>query len=214
MKVAVIGANGKIGTHVVEQLQHAKKYPVVAMVRKQEQVDGWQQKGTEARLFDLEGSVDAIAKTLEDIDAVIFTAGSGAATGDDKTILVDLDGAVKTMEAADAAAADRFIMVSAIQAHHRENWNADLKAYYAAKHYADKELMRSDLDWTIIRPGGLTSDPGTNKVQLAEDLPLGTIPREDVARILIRCLDTPDTIGKHVDALSGDTEIDKAVRGL
>ena len=90
MKVAVIGANGKIGTHVVEQLQHAKTHPVVAMVRKQAQVDGWKDQGVDARLLDLEGPVSDIEKAFEDIDAVIFTASSGGATGDDKTLMVDL----------------------------------------------------------------------------------------------------------------------------
>lgn len=211
MKVAVIGANGKIGTHVVEQLQQEQKHDVVAMVRKQEQLDAWQQKDVQARLVDLEDPVGNIAKAMADIDAIIFTAGSGADTGSDKTLLVDLDGAVKAMEAASAAGTQRFVLVSALQAHRRESWNEDLKAYYVAKHFADNELMRSDLDWTIVRPGGLTDESGSNKVQLAKDLSSGTIPRKDVASILVRCLDTPKTIGKHFDALEGNTEVDKAV---
>ena len=214
MKVAVIGANGKIGTHVVEQLQHAKTHPVVAMVRKQAQVDGWKDQGVDARLLDLEGPVSDIEKAFEDIDAVIFTAGSGGATGDDKTLMVDLDGAVKTMEAAHAVAADRFILVSALQAHNREHWNEDLLPYYVAKHYADKELMRSELDWTIVRPGGLTDESSTEKVELAENLGRGTIAREDVARILIRCLDADNTIGKHFDVLTGDQGVEAAVKAI
>ena len=107
-------------------------------------MDGWKDQGVDARLLDLEGPVNDIEKAFEDIDAVIFTAGSGGATGDDKTLMVDLDGAVKTMEAAHAVAADRFILVSALQAHNREHWNEDLLPYYVAKHYADKELMRSE----------------------------------------------------------------------
>jgi hypothetical protein len=65
--------------------------------------------------------------------------------GADKTLLVDLDGAVKTMEAAEKIGTKRFIMVSAIQAHRRENWNDKIKHYYVAKHYADKILEQSDL---------------------------------------------------------------------
>lgn len=214
MKVAVIGANGKVGTHVVEQLEVAKTHPVVAMVRKQEQIDGWKSRGVEARFIDLEGPVDNLAEALEGFDAIIFSAGSGGATGDDKTLLVDLDGAIKTMEAAQKVGAKRFIMVSAMQAHHRENWNESLLPYYVAKHYADKELMRTQLDWTIVRPGGLTDDPGSDKVALAEDLEPGTIAREDVARILIRCLDNPKTIGRHFDALNGDTQVEHAINAL
>jgi uncharacterized protein YbjT (DUF2867 family) len=50
---------------------------------------------------------------------IVFTAGSGGHTGFDKTLLIDLDGAVKTIEAAEQAGVDRFIMVSALQAHNR-----------------------------------------------------------------------------------------------
>ncbi len=52
-----------------------------------------------------------------------------------KTLLIDLDGAGKTIEAA------RFIMVSAIQANNRKNWHDNILPYYAAKHYADRVLV-------------------------------------------------------------------------
>ena len=214
MKVSVIGANGKIGQHLVDQLQNDDKHDVVAVVRKQKQKQAWEEKGVESRLADLEGSVDNLKTVLSGIEAVVFTAGSGAGTGDDKTLLVDLDGAVKTVEAAENIGVKRFIMVSAWQANNRENWAEQLLPYYAAKHYADKELMRSGLDWTIVRPGGLTDEPGTEKVELAENLGRGTIAREDVARILIRCLDADNTIGKHFDALTGEQGVEAAVKAI
>nr|MDH3082707.1 NAD(P)H-binding protein [Bacillus subtilis] len=91
-----------------------------------------------------------------------------AKTGYDKTPLVDLDGAAKAIEAADIAGIKRFIMVSALQAHNRENWNEALKPYYVAKHYADKILEASGLTYTIIRPGGLRNEPGTGTVSANE----------------------------------------------
>lgn len=153
MRVAVVGANGKIGQQLTELLHNDAEHDAVALVRKEAQQKQWQDKGVEARLADLEGTVAQLANALAGVDAIAFTAGSGGNSGDDKTLLVDLDGAVKTMEAAQAAGIKRFVMVSAWQANNRENWADELKPYYAAKHYADRELMRSDLEWTIVRPG-------------------------------------------------------------
>ncbi|MTJ00883.1 SDR family oxidoreductase [Idiomarina piscisalsi] len=214
MNVAVIGANGKIGQHLVEQLQNDDKHKVVAVVRKQEQKQSWEEKGVEARLADLEGSVDDLQTALNGADAVVFTAGSGANTGDDKTLLVDLDGAVKTVEAAENTGAKRFIMVSAWQANNRENWAEQLLPYYAAKHYADKELMRSNLNWTIVRPGALTDDPASGKVVVGESLAPGSVPREDVANVLHRCLDESGTERKAFDLMSGESDVQQSLQAM
>jgi uncharacterized protein YbjT (DUF2867 family) len=90
------------------------------MIRKKEQAEVLQKLGAETVIADLEGDVKQIAKAAEGCEAIIFTAGSGAHTGADKTILIDLDGAVKTIEAAEQIGSKRFIMVSAIHADKRE----------------------------------------------------------------------------------------------
>lgn len=145
MKVFVAGANGQIGRHIMKLLKDSDDYTGIAMVRSKEQAEAFREKGIEAVLADLEGSVDELAEAMKGCDAVVFTAGSGGHTGADKTLLIDLDGAVKTVEAAELANVNRFIMVSAFQANNRENWNEKIKHYYAAKHYADKALLQSGL---------------------------------------------------------------------
>ncbi len=89
MKVLVIGANGQIGKHLVAQLQNSDEHTVRAMVRKEAQEEELKLSGVETVLGNLEGSVDGLTKAAEDCDAVIFTAGSGAHTGPDKTMLID-----------------------------------------------------------------------------------------------------------------------------
>lgn len=153
MKVFLIGANGQIGQRLVGQFQQNGAHTVRAMVRKPEQKEALQASGTEAVIANLEGSPEEIAAAAKGCDAIVFTAGSGGSTGHDKTLLIDLDGAAKAIEAAEIAGIKRFIMISALQAHNRENWNESLKPYYAAKHYADKILEASGLTYTIIRPG-------------------------------------------------------------
>lgn len=140
MKVLVVGANGQIGNHLMDFLQESEEHTVRAMVRRKEQAETLKDAGVEAVLADLEDSVDRIAEAARGCEAVVFTAGSGGSTGPDKTLLIDLDGAVKTMEAAEKAGINRFVMVSAIQAHNRENWMEKIKPYYVAKHYADRAL--------------------------------------------------------------------------
>ena len=91
---------------------------------------------------------------MKGFDKVIFSVGSGGNTGADKTIIVDLDGAVKTIEASKIAGVQRFIMVSTYDSR-RQAFDAsgDLKPYTIAKHYADEYLKQSGITYTIVHPG-------------------------------------------------------------
>lgn len=214
MKILVVGANGQIGKHLVNKIQDTNDHTAIAMVRKKEQMDQFEEQGAEVALVDLEGSIKDISHAASGADAVVFTAGSGGHTGADKTMMVDLDGAIKTMEAAKQAGVKRFIIVSAIGVHHREKWMGSVPYYSAAKHYADVWLRNSGLDYTIIRPGGLTNDDGKGKVKVAFDLERGQIPREDVATTILASLENNHTIGKEFDMISGETPIKDALNTL
>lgn len=214
MKVLVVGANGQIGKHVVQLLMENSEYSVRAFLRTEQQVQQFTHLGVEAVIGNLEGSVEEIAETINGCDAVIFTAGSGGHTGADKTLLIDLDGAVKVMEAAEKVGATRFIMVSALQAHNRNNWNEKIKPYYVAKHYADRALIQSNLTYTIIRPGGLLNEPGTGKVTIGENLDRGFIAREDVAKTIVTVLNEKNAFLKAFDLVSGNTPIIDAVKQI
>ncbi len=215
MKVLVIGANGQIGKQVVQLLQESDEHTARAMVRDEAQAAALQEKGVEAVIANLEGSVDEIATAIQGCDAVIFSAGSGGHTGPDKTLLVDLDGAVKSMEAAEKVGVNRYLMVSAIQAHNRESWvNSPIKPYMVAKHFADKALVASNLNYTIVRPGGLTNDAGTGRVSASENLQRESIPREDVAQTLIAVLNEGNTYRRSFDLVAGDTAISDALKDL
>ncbi|MCY8465870.1 SDR family oxidoreductase [Bacillus atrophaeus] len=214
MKVFLIGANGQIGQRLVGQFQQNGAHTVRAMVRKPEQKEALQVSGTEAVIANLEGSPEEIAAAAKGCDAIVFTAGSGGSTGHDKTLLIDLDGAAKAIEAAEIAGIKRFIMISALQAHNRENWNESLKPYYAAKHYADKILEASGLTYTIIRPGGLLNETGTGLVSAAADVERGSISRDDVAAAVIASLDESNTENQAFDLTAGETPIAEALKNL
>ncbi|WP_114747917.1 SDR family oxidoreductase [Pleomorphovibrio marinus] len=214
MKIIVFGANGQIGKILIDKIKKEGTHEVTAAVRKEEQAKDFQSKGVKGLLVDLEGSVEELTKVIRGHDAVVFSAGSGGKTGPDKTLLVDLDGAVKTMEAASKAGTKRYLMVSALQANNRKNWNQKIRPYYVAKHYADRCLAESGLDFTIVRPGGLTNDKGAGKVAISEQLERGKVSREDVATVLLASLEEEKTIGKAFDLTEGDKSFKDALGGL
>ncbi|WP_145413954.1 SDR family oxidoreductase [Paenibacillus xylanexedens] len=214
MNVLVIGANGQIGKHLVEQLSQEGKHQVTAMIRKPEQADALKELGAQVVMGDLEGTVDELAEAMKDQNAIVFTAGSGGSTGPDKTLLIDLDGAVKTMEAAEKQGISRYILVSAYGADQRSKWPEEIKPYYVAKHFADRALFASDLNYTIIRPGGLKNEPGTGKVAVGTDLKPGSIAREDVARVIAASLQEEKTYRMAFDLIAGDHVVSDALGKL
>ncbi|WP_026582163.1 SDR family oxidoreductase [Bacillus sp. J33] len=214
MKVLIVGANGQIGKKLVKLINESSEHTVRAMIRKREQAEDFEKMGVETVLESLEGTVDELADAAKGCNAIVFTAGSGGHTGYDKTLLIDLDGAVKTMEAAQKAGIERFVMVSAIQANNREKWSDAIKPYFVAKHYADRMLESSGLNYTIVRPGGLTDDPGTGKIKAADNLERGFIPREDVAKTVFAVLDKENTYKRSFDLVSGDEDVETAINNI
>jgi uncharacterized protein YbjT (DUF2867 family) len=214
MKVFVVGANGQIGQHLVRLLSESKEHSVRAMIRKEEQAKAFEQWRAETVVANLEGSVEGIMEAANGCEAIVFTAGSGGHTGADKTILVDLDGAVKTIEAAEQLGIMRFIIVSSIHANKREKWSNAIKPYHAAKYYADKALIASRLNYTIVRPGALVNEPGTGKVSAGEELARGEISREDVAATIAAALNEEHTFKRGFDLVSGETPIADALKSI
>ncbi|WP_088036386.1 SDR family oxidoreductase [Evansella clarkii] len=216
MKVLIVGANGQIGKHLVSFIKDNESLQAKAMIRKEEQASYFEDLGAETAIVDLEGDIDTIAKAAEGVDAVVFTAGSGPHTGKDKTIMVDLDGAVKTVEAAKKAGVKRFIMISSFDTRRQAILDApdSFAPYVAAKHYADEWLRDTDLEYTIIHPGALTNDSGTGSVKVGNDLEVAEVPREDVARVIVAALENDSTIGKEFQVVGGETPVEDAVKSV
>lgn len=217
MNVLIVGANGQIGKHIVEEMKNTGKNTPIAFVRKEEQLEEFKSQGVEGRLGDLEDSISEIKERMNEIDAVIFAAGSGGSTSSDKTLLIDLDGAVKVMEAAKASEIDRFVIVSAFGAESRERWSDELKPYYVAKHFADEWLRNSDLNYTIVRPGMLENEESIGKVLIKENIiesNVMTIPRIDVAKVLVATLDNEKTYRKSFDLVTGENNIEESLTNI
>lgn len=216
MKVLVLGANGQVGQHVVDQLQDAPGVSVRAMVRKEDQQKALLQRGIDAVCVDLEDDIPSIKRVYQDIDAVIFAAGSGPNTGADKTMTIDLDGAVKTIEAAKQAGVKRYVMVSSFDTTRDAIQSAPegFKPYVVAKHFADDWLRRSGLDYTIVHPGRLTNGQGTGEVHIKETVDAGEVPREDIATILVETVQNDHLIGREFQVIVGKTPIKEALKSV
>lgn len=209
-KTLVIGANGQIGKQLMKLMCDAN-LPVKAMVRHQEQVAYFEAMGAEVILADLESSLPDSA--FSDCDKVVFAAGSGPKTGADKTILIDLWGAVKSVDMAKKHKIKQFVMLSARDAGDPENGTPAIKHYNVCKYYADKHLLESDVPFTILRPGKLTDDKPTGQIttQRPDNENDHVITRADVALSLLHCLTHPSTIN-HIDELyQGSTDIADAL---
>ena len=88
-------------------------------------------------------------------------------------------------------------------------------AYLVAKLAAEEDLMaRSQLDWTIVRPGILTNDAPRGRVELAPEVDRDTIPRADVAAVLAELLRTGNGVHQALGLVSGSTPIPDAVQAL
>ena len=86
--------------------------------------------------------------------------------------------------------------------------------YLRAKAEADAAVMASDRDWTVVRPGPLTDDPGTGRVRLEAEPIRGAVTRDDVAAVLAACLDEPRSAGVLAYVVGGDEPVEAAVAKL
>jgi uncharacterized protein YbjT (DUF2867 family) len=201
---AIIGV-GNIGTPLARHLTAGGESVVLAAKDESHAEALAQELGPLARAASVE---DAI----EGADAVVFAAGAGPGSGDARKRTVDFGGAVKLVEAAKAEGVSRYLIVSSMGADKApEDGSEGFGAYLQAKFEADEAVRASGLDYTVVRPGGLTDDPGTGLVTIAEHTDRGEIPRADVAAVFVACLDTPSTIGQSFDLISGTTPIPDAL---
>jgi len=209
MDITIVGAHGKIAM-LLHPILKQKGHKIRGIIRNPEQAEEVRDAGAEPVVCDVE-KTDDISEAVGDVDAVVFAAGAGPGSGAQRKWSVDRDGAIKLIEAAQKNSISRYVMVSAMGTD-KPRGGEVFRTYLQAKEEADEALRQSGLDYTIIKPGRLTNEPGTGKVALAPHLERGEIPREDVAAVLAEILETPEMAGCQFDLISGNTPITEAVR--
>nr|POE86480.1 upf0659 protein [Quercus suber] len=231
--ILIFGGSGKVAQHLTRLLV-AANHTVHSLIRSPAQADNLAALGAHPIVQDLESaSVSALADTIRTAraDTIIWAAGAGGGSPE-RTRTVDHEGAVKSMDATAQAGVKRYLIISAVDVRDREakpqpEWYNDddrdrsdkvwsaIGTYMAAKLAADRDLVRENgrrgLEYTIVRPGGLSQDAATGNVA-AGQVHLGrTIARADVAAFVVECLGNEGTKGMAIDVVGGETGIAEAV---
>jgi uncharacterized protein YbjT (DUF2867 family) len=125
---------------------------------------------------------------------------------------VDFVGNMNIVDASVQAGIQRMLMITTIGAGDSYAAAPWLSARFLAgmipmKTQAEEHLRSSQLDYTIIRPGGLRSGSSTGRGVLSEDKDtFGYINRKDLAELIVACFDDQQTIGKTLAAVDGTTK--------
>ncbi|MGW0227757.1 SDR family oxidoreductase [Actinopolymorpha singaporensis] len=217
MRVVLAGAHGKVGIRLGTLLAR-RRDEVVGIIRNPAHAADLEAVGVQPAVLDLEhADVDEVSDLLADSDAAVFSAGAGPGSGVARKDTVDRGAAVLLAAAAEQARTRRFLQVSSMGVESvrggatPEGVDEVFVAYLRAKLAAEEDLRQRDLDWTILRPGRLTDDPGTGRVRLAPRVDRGSVSRDDVAAVLAALLDTPATAGMVLELVGGEEPIEDAV---
>ena len=204
-QILIAGAHGTTGKKIVNLLKESQYFNPIAMVRKEEQKNFFESQGVDTVMGDLEEDVSHVFNTP--IDKVLFAAGSGGK----KVVEVDQEGAKRLVDASKQHNIKKFVMLSSMGADNPSEAE-DLQDYLKAKHNADEYLKGSGLNYAIVRPGSLTDNELTNKIELAEKLnKRGEISRNDVAQTLVRTLNDDVANKSTFEIIKGDTMIADAL---
>ena len=214
MRVAIAGAHGQIARLLARRLV-ADGHEVVGLVRTPDHLDDLDADGTRGVVCDLEAAETTdVEEAIAGADALVFAAGAGPGSGAARKETVDYGAALRCLSAMQVAGVGRYVMVSAMGTDDPPQDDDVFSVYLRAKARADRAIMDSDRDWTIVRPGRLTNDDATGRVQLARHVDRAEVPRDDVAAVLHAVLLEPGTAGHVVEVVSGDTPIAEAVATL
>ncbi len=214
-KVFIIGAAGNVGRRLVSQLAQRGHQPV-ALHRHPEQGEELQKFGAQSAPGDLTRlTVTGLSELLRGCDSLVFTAGAGGKGGKETTQAIDGKGLELAVAAAQQAGVSRFLLVSAFPEAGRAKTISETFEYYmAVKKQADVHLAASDLDWVILRPGTLTDETGTGRVNAGLAIPYGNISRDNVAAALVALVEQPQVSHKLIELTDGDTPVDSAIGHL
>ena len=211
MRVAIAGAHGKIARRLTDQLV-ARGDTVLGLIRNPDHADEIRGPAVEPVVCDLEtATVDDVTDAIRGVDVALFAAGAGAGSGADRKLSMDRDGAIKLLEAATAAGVARYVIISSVGAESPPDDDQVFSVYLRAKAAADAAVQASDRDWTIVRPGMLTDDPPTDRVQISSTPFRGQVTRADVATMLARLLDEPRATRRILYVNGGDESIEQAL---
>jgi uncharacterized protein YbjT (DUF2867 family) len=214
MDVVIAGGHGKIGRRLARLLVE-RGDRVRGLIRNPDHADDLRADGSDPVVCDLEqAGVDEVAAAIEGADAVVFAAGAGPGSGAERKLTMDRDGAVKLLEAASSAGVPRYVIVSSVGAEDPPAGDDVFSVYVRAKAEADRAVFESDRDWTVVRPGSLSDDPGAGRVRLTVEPVRGRVSRDEVAAVLAAVLAEPRSAGLTCYVIGGDDPVEEALAAV
>lgn len=215
MRIVVSGGNSGVALRL-ERLLAARGDEVAALIRNPARQRIVREQGALPVLCDVTDSSPAafemLVGMLHGVDAVVSTAGTSlgiaAAGRADRRSPAEF-----FADAIERAGVPRYLLLSTMQLDHlgQAGLDLDFADYLRVKGEAEADLRRRELDWTILRAGELTDDPGAGHVRLAERVPFGRVSRDDVAAVLLGFLDEPASAKHCLEVVNGDTSIATAI---
>ena len=214
LKIARAGGHGQIALRLTALLA-ARGDDVVGLIRNPEHAVDVQGTGASPVVCDLErASVEEVAGAIDGSDAVAFAAGAGPGSGAERKVTMDCDGAIKLLRAATSSGVGRYVMVSGSGVENPPSGYEVFEVYLRAKAAADAAVEASDLDWTILRPGGLNDDVGMGNARIDTTPFSEPVPRDDVAAVLGALLADGRSSGQILYLSSGSAPIGEALNEL
>ena len=204
-RLLIIGANGGIGKQCVITALEAGHY-ITAVLRNPANLSI-----THEHLEIVQGDImrpDTFEKHLQNKEVVISGIGTGGRFFSDKPTTLYSQGNVNVLHGMEKAGIKRafFISASAIEISPVLPWLVRfvekyvvqklLKHMYADLREMEKEVRRSNGNWTIIRPPQLTDGPQTGNYRVAVNTFLKKclkVSRADVAHFIINNIHNKDT---------------------
>ena len=138
-------------------------------------------------------------------------AGAGPGSGVARKYTVDEGASELCVQAALLAGGVPLLQVSAMGTDDPPQDDAVFSHYLRAKAAAEQTLRASGLPHIILRPGRLTDEPPTGRVELARRVPRGSVSRADVAAVLAELLDVGGWRGQTIELIAGDVPVAVAV---
>ncbi|WP_116451073.1 SDR family oxidoreductase [Blastococcus litoris] len=220
MRIVIAGAHGQIARRL-GRLLSSRGDEVVGLVRNAAHEADLRADGSGPVLLDLESaSVEEVARVVAGADAVVFAAGAGPGSGVARKDTVDRGAAVLLADAAEQTGVQRYVLVSSVGVEsvadgaRPEGVDDVFVAYLRAKLAAEQDVLaRGALRTTVLRPGSLTDDPGTGQVTLRRHVDRGSVPRDDVAAVLVALIDA-DLDAAVLELVSGPTPVADAVAAV
>ena len=215
LKILVIGANGQLGRHLIHYILEGGDHQAKALLQNRAQSAYFSQKGIENFLYKSNDSIDTFIQAVQSVDALVIAEHSIHEI--EKETLAEIDDTIQLLEALKSTQVKRIIHISPFEVK-KEDWilfPVYFRPLMIKNYYVNQWLRLSSLDYTIIHPGELNDKKGTGLVKVVEsDLNRGEISREDVAQVVLACLENDATIRKEFKVITGKVSISEAVNAV